>query len=51
MKKFQAYCIYCRKATESSLKEVKYTESGKMLYIGDCDVCCYETKRIVTKVL
>ena len=47
MIEFKAYCLSCKKAVDCNVKEIKYTPSGKMLYVGNCNICFYETKRIV----
>jgi hypothetical protein len=42
----KAYCIYCKKNTEGKIKEIRKTDSGKYLHIGECPVCYYEIKRL-----
>jgi Uri superfamily endonuclease len=46
MKEFKAYCRYCEQVVEGKTTAVTVLESGNYLYIGECNVCLYEIRRI-----
>jgi Uri superfamily endonuclease len=46
MKQFKAYCRYCEQVVEGKTTAVTVLESGNYLYIGECNVCLYEIRRI-----
>ena len=46
MKQFKAYCRYCEQVVEGKTPAVTVLESGNYLYIGECNVCLYEIRRI-----
>jgi hypothetical protein len=49
MKEIDAYCRYCSKVSKGKITAVSELESGNYLYIGECSLCLYEIRRIVTK--
>lgn len=49
MKEFDAYCRYCEMAVRGKTTAINALESGNYLYIGECLICCYEIRRIVTR--
>ena len=49
MKEFIAYCSYCEMAVTGKTTAISQLESGNYLYIGECQICMYEIRRIVTK--
>ena len=46
MKEFKSYCRYCEQVVEGKTTAVTVLESGNYLYIGECNVCLYEIRRI-----
>jgi RNase P subunit RPR2 len=46
MKEFKAYCKYCAEVVQGKTTAVTVLESGNYLYIGECNVCLYEIRRI-----
>jgi hypothetical protein len=46
MKEFKAYCKYCVAVVEGKITAITVLESGNYLYIGECNVCLYEIRRI-----
>ena len=49
MKQFKAYCKYCVAVVEGKTTAINVLESGNYLYIGECNICLYEIRRIVKK--
>jgi hypothetical protein len=49
MKEFDAYCKYCEMVVRGKTTAINALESGNYLYIGECLICLYEIRRIVTK--
>ena len=47
MKEFNAYCKYCQILVKGKVTAITELESGNYLYIGECQVCLYEIRRIV----
>lgn len=49
MKEFKAYCRYCGKVVMGKTNVITELESGNYLYVGECLICCYEIRRIVSR--
>lgn len=49
MAKLNAYCKYCSKTVDGKVTSVVRLESGNFLYIGECNTCFYEIRRIVPR--
>ena len=49
MKEFSAYCKYCEMVVLGKTTAISELESGNYLYIGECQICMYEIRRIVQK--
>jgi hypothetical protein len=47
MKTFSAYCKYCGIAVTGKVNAITELDSGNYLYIGECEICLYEIRRIV----
>lgn len=49
MKEFNAYCKYCEMVVTGKTNVITELESGNYLYVGECLICCYEIRRIVSR--
>ena len=47
MKTFSAYCRYCVTVVTGKTTAITELESRNYLYIGECQICLYEVRRIV----
>jgi len=47
MKAFSAYCKYCTMLVTGKVTAITQLDSGNYLYIGECELCLYEIRRIV----
>jgi hypothetical protein len=47
MKEFNAYCKYCEVSVNGKITAVTELDSGNYLYIGECETCLYEIRRII----